>query len=179
MLKIEKNHGVMHHGSGVGSPSDVLSLNYEQRTKGRLRAVTKAGQDVGLFLERGKTLKNGELLEAVDGQIIQIEASSETLVKGSSDNWHLFARCCYHLGNRHVPIQIGECELWIQADHILKDMLAQLGMAVSESRAPFEPEQGAYAGGHSHVQADDHSHSHSHSHTHSHEPDEHSGHHEH
>ena len=125
MLKIEKNHGVILATLDNIAASDSLSLNYEQRTKGRLRATTAKGQDVGIFLERGKTLKNGDLLESEDGQIIRVEASVEKLVKGTSENWHLFSRCCYHLGNRHVAIQIGECELWIQQDHILRDMLAQ------------------------------------------------------
>jgi len=148
MLKIEINHGAEPSNVSDKETDDTLLLSYEQRTKGRLRVTTEKAQDVGIFLERGKTLRHGDLLESDDGQVIRVEAKVENLVKGSSKNWHLFSRCCYHLGNRHVPIQIGECELWIQSDHILKDMLAQLGMHVSECMAPFEPEQGAYAGGH-------------------------------
>jgi urease accessory protein len=148
MLKIEINRGAGPSKVSDEKVDDTLLLSYEQRTKGRLRATTEKGQDVGIFLERGKTLKHGDLLESDDGQVIRVEAKIENLIKGSGKNWHLFSRCCYHLGNRHVAIQIGECELWIQSDHILKDMLAQLGMHVSECMAPFEPEQGAYAGGH-------------------------------
>jgi urease accessory protein len=85
----------------------------------------------------------------------------------------LFARACYHLGNRHVPLQVGHGWLRYQNDYVLDDMLRQLGLDVKHEQAPFEPENGAYGehGGHSHGHShgdDDHSHSHSHDHGHHH-----------
>lgn len=148
MLNIEINHGADHPDAGS---HDRLVMSYEQRTKGRIRLHSEQGREVGLFLERGKVLRDGDVLESSNGLKFTVEAKKEPLLRGQCESWALFSRCCYHLGNRHVPLQIGDRELWIQADHILSDMLEQLGMSVSPCDAPFSPEQGAYAGGHHHA----------------------------
>lgn len=147
MIKVEKNLG---HHSIEREANDELVLSYEQRTKGRLRVASEGGKTFGLFLERGKLLHEGDILEAEDGQLVRVRAQVESLIEGRCGDWLTFSRCCYHLGNRHVPVEIGEKFLRIQSDHILKDMLSQLGMEVSACNAPFVPEQGAYSGGHHH-----------------------------
>ncbi|TNC81274.1 MAG: urease accessory protein UreE [Oleiphilus sp.] len=147
MQKIEVNHG---QTTDRGLSADTLVMRYEQRSKGRIKLRSEQGTEVGLFLERGKVLRDGDVLESTEGLFFRVKAREEPLIRGVCDNWELFARCCYHLGNRHVPVQIGHKELWIQADHILSDMLSQLGMDVSTCEASFSPEQGAYAGGHGH-----------------------------
>ena len=144
MLRLVKNLGAGRVASG--GPSDTLVLSYDQRVKGRLKAKTEGGRDVGLFLERGKVLANLDLLEAESGERIQVLACNEELLEARIDDATAFAKCCYHLGNRHVPIDIQGQRLRMKPDHILSDMLGQLGMNVSTVKAPFNPEQGAYAG---------------------------------
>lgn len=149
MIKIKVNHGASVPSSDA-KIVDQVYLSYEQRTKGRLKVTSIGGEELGLFLERGKVLCDADILESEDGRLWEVKASEESLIVGRCDSWELFSRCCYHLGNRHVPLQIGERELAIQADHILSDMLEQLGMTVEKVLAPFTPEQGAYSGGHHH-----------------------------
>ncbi len=129
---------------------DSVSLTYEQRVKGRLRALSDNGLELGLFLERGKVLRDGDLLQAEDGSVIKVSAAEELLCEGRTDDWLVFARCCYHLGNRHVPLEVGEQVLRFQPDHILAEMISMHGMSVKELKAPFNPEQGAYSGGQGH-----------------------------
>lgn len=132
------------------SVQDRLVMTYEQRKKGRILVQSENGQEYGLFLERGKVLAAGDLLEAEDGAVLEVVAQDEALLEGHSHEWTDFAKCCYHLGNRHVPVEINERTLRIQSDHILKEMLEQLGMDVADLEAPFNPEPGAYSGGHQH-----------------------------
>jgi len=137
---------------------DVVVLDHLQREKGRLKVLTGAGDELRIFLERGKTLRVGEILQSDCGRNFRVEAASEPVLRAATDDWLLFARACYHLGNRHVKMQVGECWLRIAPDHVLGDMLAQLGLAIAEETAPFIPESGAYAGAHAHG----HSHGHHH-----------------
>ena len=137
-------------------PSETLTLPYEKRQKSRLRVSLDNNQEAALMLERGSVLRHGELLRADNGLIIEIRAADEEVAVVLTEDSFLFARACYHLGNRHVPLQIGEGWLRIQRDHVLENMVQSLGLLVSHQLAPFEPESGAYSG-HS-----DHSHSHSH-----------------
>ena len=147
--------------------SATLTLPLDSRIKSRLRATLDDGREAGLFLERGTTLRDGDCLQAEDGTIVQVKAAAETVSEVQCDDPHLLARACYHLGNRHVPLQIEPGLLRYQHDHVLDDMLRGLGLEVTVREAPFEPEPGAYGGsaqGHSH----DHGHTHSHSHDHAH-----------
>lgn len=133
--------------------ADVLVLNHEQRQKGRLKVQTQAGAEVRLFLERGKSLVPGELLQTECGQILQVEAAHEDVMIARSDDWLTFSRACYHLGNRHVKIEVNALELKITPDYVLQAMLEQLGLEVETCRAVFVPESGAYSvgvGGHGH-----------------------------
>ena len=138
------------------TPSASLTLSFEKRQKSRLRVSLDNNQEVALMLERGSILRHGELLRADNGLIIEVRAANEEVAVISTENSFLLARACYHLGNRHVPLQIGEGWLHIQRDHVLEEMVQSLGLSVKHECAPFEPESGAYSG-HS-------SHSHSHPH---------------
>ena len=144
-----------------------LVLTHEQRTRGRLKALSDSGEEVRLFLERGKTLLPGDLLRSECGKIIEIRAAVEEVMLASCDDWLTFSRACYHLGNRHVKIEVGERQLKITPDHVLQQMLQQLGLQVSLVQDAFIPESGAYAKGHSHAghsHHDEHDHSHAHQH---------------
>lgn len=132
----------------------LLVLPYEQRQKSRLRTVTSCGRILGLFLERGRILVDGDLLRAVDGSLIRVVAADEPLSQASSSDPLLLLRVAYHLGNRHVAVEIREGRLRWLHDHVLDDMVRQLGLEVSSVSAPFHPERGAYhssAAPHAHV----------------------------
>lgn len=134
-----------------------LVLPFTERSKSRLRAVLDNGEDAGIFLERGSILRGGDLLLADDGRVIEVHAAPESVSTVHTDNGLMLARACYHLGNRHVALQIGPGWLRYQHDHVLDDMLRGFGLDVRVELAPFEPEGGAYV---SHAHANSHSHSH-------------------
>lgn len=136
-----------------------LTLPFDLRQKSRLRATLDDGREAALVLPRGEVLRSGECLRAEDGTIISIKAAAETVSTVSCADPVLLARACYHLGNRHVPLQIGAGWCRYLHDHVLDDMVRGLGLSVSCEQAPFEPEGGAYAQGHAHSQ---HGHTHSH-----------------
>lgn len=148
--------------------SATVVVDYEKRDRGRLRLTSTDGEEVRLFLERGKPLIVGEYLKATDGKIVRVEGAVEAVAHASCDDWNTFAKACYHLGNRHVKVEVGDCWLRIKPDHVLEDMLHQLGLMVSHEDAVFVPESGAYAGGHHHHHDDHHSHDHDHGHSHDH-----------
>jgi urease accessory protein len=110
----------------------------------------ESGEEGGLFLERGTILRGGDRLRASDGRIVQVVAADETTMQVTADTPTRLMRAAYHLGNRHVPLQIGEGWLRLEQDHVLKEMLVGLGVCVENESAPFEPEAGAYGGGHRH-----------------------------
>jgi urease accessory protein len=148
-----------------GTPTDVLSLPYDERKKSRLRARAESGREVAIVLERGSSLRNGDLLAAESGEVLLVRAAAESVSDVTGADAVLLARAAYHLGNRHVPLQIERGALRYQHDHVLDEMVRALGLVVTPRMAAFEPEGGAYAGGHSHG----HSHSHSHDgHSHGH-----------
>lgn len=135
-----------------GRHDEVLELTWEYRQKSRLRTRLASGEEIGLFLERGSILRHGECLESDDGAVIRVQAAPEALMEARAKDARAFARCAYHLGNRHTPVEIGWDEaggrLRFVADSVLAGMLAGLGAAVIELRAPFDPEPGAYAAAH-------------------------------
>jgi len=148
---------------------DTLVLPYELRTRGRLRATTETGLDVGLFLDRGPVLRDGDLLQARTGEIIRIRAAEEPVVTARVEAGLPLARLCYHLGNRHVTLAIGEDSqggfVRFPPDHVLEELAERLGATLTHHSARFDPEPGAYAqGGHSHGHSHHHSHGHHHVH---------------
>ena len=128
-----------------------LVLPFEQRRKSRLRTTVAGGEEIGLFLERGTVLRNGDYLKADDGRVVRVVAADEDLFEIRCAQPEALMRAAYHLGNRHTAVQVCGDSLRIAADGVLADMLRRLGATVTSIRAPFEPEAGAYgAGSHAH-----------------------------
>jgi len=147
-----------------------LRLPFESRQKSRLKTKLVSGEEVGLMLPRGEILRGGDLVTASDGRVIEVVAEPEKLLHIETDS---LPKVAYHLGNRHVAVQVGQTFLRIAEDHVLEEMLKKMGAKVSRVEAPFEPEAGAYAGGHH--QHDEmghggkiHDHHHDHDHDHKH-----------
>ncbi|MEG1211143.1 MAG: urease accessory protein UreE [Leclercia sp.] len=137
-------------------------LPIDIRVKSRARVELSDGRDAGLMLPRGLLLRGGDLLASDDGhEVVEVIAAAESLSVVHCADPFLLARACYHLGNRHVPLQIMAGELRYHHDHVLDEMLRLFDLQVTFASLPFEPEAGAYA-------SEGHSHSHSHSHAHSH-----------
>lgn len=152
-----------------------LRLPFDSRQKSRLKTKLVSGEEVALMLPRGEILRGGDLVTASDGRVIEVLAEPEKLLHIESD---ALAKIAYHLGNRHVPVQVGKDFLRIAEDHVLEEMVKKLGAKVSHVQAPFEPEAGAYAGGHH--QHDEmghggkiHDHGHDHDHDHHHHDHDH------
>lgn len=135
---------------GPRPATDQLELDFSYRTKSRLRARLASGDEVGLFLPRGSVLRGGQKLQARDGRIVEVVAAPEALLEVRCADCNALTRAAYHLGNRHVAVEVGDGWLRIQADHVLEGMLRGLGAEVVALSAPFEPEAGAYAHGHQH-----------------------------
>ena len=145
----------------------TLELTIDQRIRSRLRVTLSNGAEAGLDLPRGEILRGGEQLTNDDGIVVTVLAASEPLSVVRTDDPLLKSRICYHLGNRHVPLEINDHYVSYQHDHVLDDMVIGLGGEVTCESLPFEPESGAY-GGSSHGHSHGHSHSHSDGHQHSH-----------
>ncbi|UVW35457.1 urease accessory protein UreE [SAR92 clade bacterium H455] len=127
------------------APHDTtLSLPIRERTKSRIKVTLDDGREAGLFLPRGEVLRGGDLVQSDEGLVVKINAAPETVSTVTSDNPHALARASYHLGNRHVPLQIEPEFLRYQHDHVLDDMVIGLGLSVAVEEVPFEPEAGAY-----------------------------------
>ena len=134
-------------------PADAqatLTLPFEQRQKSRLRIRLDNGQDAGLFLPRGTVLRHGDRLRATSGLVVEVRAAPEAVSTARADDALLLARAAYHLGNRHVALHLGPGWLRYPHDHVLDNMARELGLTVNREQAPFEPEAGAYGGGHHH-----------------------------
>jgi urease accessory protein len=155
--------------SSASSPAaEMLVLPFELRQKSRLRARLASGREVGLFLERGIVLRGGDLLLAEDGTVIEVVAALETVSTVREADAARLARAGYHLGNRHVPVEIGSGWLRYGHDHVLDDMVRGMGFNVLVEQAPFEPEAGAYGHSHGHGRWHDHAQSHEYAHSHEH-----------
>jgi urease accessory protein len=164
-----------------------LRLPFEQRQKSRLHAHLESGEEVALMLPRGEILRGGDLVTASDGRIIEVVAEVEKLLHIECENAQALARAAYHLGNRHVPVEVGAGYLRISADHVLEEMLKGLGARISHIESAFEAEAGAYGAGHQHAEqthgariheygSHEHAHDHDHDHDHDHEPCDHPDH---
>ncbi len=129
-----------------------LELPFDARQKTRLRTHLASGEEAALVLPRGDVLRGGDLVVASDGRVVEVVAAAEHVLHVECASATELARCAYHLGNRHVPVEVGEGFLRLAEDHVLEKMLAGLGAKLTHLTAPFEPEAGAYhgnaAGGH-------------------------------
>ena len=131
----------------------TLTLAYDLRQKARLKTKSDKGEEVGLMLPRGLILRGGDCLRTEEGVIAKVIAAPEELSIARTKDKLVLAKACYHLGNRHMPLQIEEECLIYQKDHVLDEMVENLGLVISHEMRAFEPESGAYS-----------SHSHEHSH---------------
>lgn len=167
MIKFENK--IALSDTAFTAPETSLTLGKDQREKSRLKVTLDDGRDGGLFFSKGTTFQHGDLIISVDGEtLVEIKAAVETVSTVKCDDPLLLAKACYHLGNRHIPLQIEATELRYQHDHVLDEMVRGLGLEVTTQQAPFEPESGAYSGGGHHGHGHDHEHKHEHDHEHSH-----------
>ncbi len=147
---------IEHRAPADAVPTERLLLPFELRCKSRLRTQLASGEEAGLFLERGAVLRAGDKLLGKDGRVVEVAAAPEAVLEARSDDPLLLVRAAYHLGNRHVPVQVefGKSGglLRFGRDHVLGEMLRGLGLDIVEAEAAFEPESGAYGGhgGHAH-----------------------------
>lgn len=142
----------LHHADRVDA---TLTLPFELRQRSRLKASLDNGQPIGLFLRRGNILRHGDLLRAENGLVVRVEAAPEDVSTARADNPWLLAKASYHLGNRHIALEVGHGWVRFLHDHVLDSLVRDLGLSVTREQAPFEPEAGAYdhatAHGHTHV----------------------------
>jgi urease accessory protein len=136
-----------------------LLLPFDLRSRSRFRARLVSGEEVGVQLTRGQILRGGDKLLVEDGRVVEVRAAPESVSTLRTTDARLLARAAYHLGNRHVALQVGDGWLRYGHDHVLDDMVRGLGVEVAVEQAPFEPEAGAYHGGHEHTP---HEHDHEH-----------------
>jgi len=129
---------------------DILTLPFATRQKSRFKAQLDSGKEVGIFLERGKILRDGDLLQTANGLIIRLASAEEKLSCVSCASPLLLAKLCYHLGNRHVSLQVEVDHIYYLQDSVLDDMVIGLGAHVTHVLRSFEPEEGAYSAAHRH-----------------------------
>ncbi len=152
-----------------------VELDWDKRQKSRFDATDSQGRTLGVFLPRGTVVRGGDALLAEDGSLVIVDAAPQPVlvVRHCSEHGSPFdlLRAAYHLGNRHVQLELKPDHLKFEPDHVLADMLRGMHLIVSEARAAFEPEAGAYAasGGHEHGHGG-HDHGHAHDHAHEHKP---------
>lgn len=131
-----------------------LILPFERRQKSRLRVTLESGEEAGLFMARGTVLRGGDRLKTADGRSVLVVAANEPVMLVTADTPIQLMRAAYHLGNRHIPLEVGDGWLKLLQDHVLQEMLTRIGVNVAYQDAPFEPEGGAYGGGHRHQHDD-------------------------
>ncbi|PIW08866.1 MAG: urease accessory protein UreE [Comamonadaceae bacterium CG17_big_fil_post_rev_8_21_14_2_50_60_13] len=178
MLQVSK---LIPQGAGLAAAllkhANTVELDWDVRQKSRFDASDSAGRQLGIFLPRGSVARGGDVLVAHDGSLIKVWAAPQAVLKITACPEHGtpfdLIRAAYHLGNRHVPIELQPDHLKIEPDHVLMEMLRAMHLIVSEVTEPFEPENGAYAtsghgGGHHHGQPHKHDHDHDHDHGHGH-----------
>jgi urease accessory protein len=167
MLQISK---LMPQGAGLApvliKRASTVELDWDVRQKSRFEATDSAGRTLGVFLPRGTAVRGGDVLVAEDGSLVRVVAAPQAVLKITPCANHGspfdLIRAAYHLGNRHVPIELQPDHLKIEPDHVLAEMLRAMHLIVNAVDEAFEPENGAYghhAAGHSHGE---HGHDHAH-----------------
>ena len=187
MLTVNK---LIPQGQGLAAAllkrASTVELDWDVRQKSRFDATDSAGRSLGVFLPRGTVVRGGDVLVAEDGSLVRVTAAPQQVLRITHCQAHGtpydLIRAAYHLGNRHVPIELKPDHLQIEPDHVLADMLRAMHLIVQPVEQAFEPESGAYAtGGHGHGHGHGHSHGAAHhDHDHAHDPahgdDPHTGH---
>ncbi len=148
----------------------TVELDWDVRQKSRFDAVDSQGRTLGVVLPRGSVVRGGDVLVAEDGSLLRVVAAAQPVLRVTACAEHGspfdLLRAAYHLGNRHVPLELQPQALQFEPDHVLADMLRAMHLIVTELQAPFEPEGGAYAAGGPAPHAHDHDHDHDHEHQH-------------
>ena len=152
--------------------SATLALDWDTRQKSRFEAEDSQGRRIGVFLSRGAIVRGGDVLVAEDGSLIAVQALAQPLLvvtaaATSRDPGLDLLRAAYHLGNRHVPLEVRSDRLVLETDHVLAALLVRMGLDVATTTGPFEPEAGAYdaaASAHAHSTGSAHDHEHGHDH---------------
>ena len=171
MLQVSK---LLPQGQGLAAAllkrAATVELDWDVRQKSRFECTDSQARQLGVFLPRGTLVRGGDVLVAEDGSMVRVIAAPQPVlvirhVAGRGTVFDLI-RAAYHLGNRHVPIELKPDHLKIEPDHVLADMLRSMHLVVLETQAPFEPEGGAYgaqaAHGHHGHDHGDHGHGHEH-----------------
>lgn len=174
MLNVTK---LMPQGRGLAAAllkrAATVELDWDVRQKSRFDATDSQGRALGVFLPRGQVVRGGDVLVAEDGSLIVVQAAAQPVLEVRACAEHGtpldLLRAAYHLGNRHVTLEVQPDHLKLEPDHVLADMLRQRHLIVTETRGAFEPEGGAYAATGAHGHGHDHGHSHDHAHDHAHE----------
>lgn len=130
------------------TPQLSLTLPFALRQKSRLRTTLDSGEEVGLFLPRGIILRQGDLLRTTDGLVVAVKAALEPVSTATADDPLRLLKAAYHLGNRHVSLQISSGWLRYLRDPVLDHLVETLGLVVLHEMVPFEPDAGAYSHGH-------------------------------
>ncbi|WP_416761302.1 urease accessory protein UreE [Roseateles sp. So40a] len=174
MIQVSK---LLAQGAGLApvllKRAATVTLDWDTRQKSRFQATDSQGRELGVFLPRGTAARGGDVLVAEDGSLVRVVAAPQPLLRITACTAHGspfdLVRAAYHLGNRHVPIELKPDHLKIEPDHVLADMLRAMHLIVNTVEEGFEPEGGAYgAGGHAHGHGHGHDHGHGHGHSHDH-----------
>ena len=164
---------LIRHGQGLApvllKRATSITLDWDVRQKSRFESTDSAGRQVGVFLQRGQVVRGGDVLVGEDGSLLKVLAAPQAVLRITHCTAHGtpfdLTRAAYHLGNRHVPIELQADHLKIEPDHVLAEMLRSMHLIVNEVSESFEPENGAYGehgGGHHHGHDHDHAHDHGH-----------------
>jgi urease accessory protein len=186
MLQVSK---IIAQGQGLApvllKRAATVELDWDVRQKSRFDTTDSLGRHLGVFLPRGTLVRGGDVLVAEDGSMVKVLAAPQAVLRITACTTHGspfdLTRAAYHLGNRHVPIELKPDHLKIEPDHVLADLLRAMHLIVNQVEEAFEPEGGAYSAAthaHSHaatsapaphVHGPDCQHDHGHDHGHSHE----------
>lgn len=169
---------IMPRGRGLApvllKRAATVELDWDIRQKSRFDATDSSGRQVGVFLPRGTAVRGGDVLVLEDGSLLRVVAAKQPVLRITHCTTHGtpfdLTRAAYHLGNRHVPIELQSDHLKIEPDHVLADMLRAMHLIVVAVDEPFEPEGGAYGGHAGHGHGHGHSHDHDHDHGHAQRP---------
>ncbi len=151
----------------------TIELNWDTRQKSRFETTDSAGRALGVFLARGQVVRGGDVLVTEDGSLVRVLAAAQPVLRVAACAEHGtpmdLMRAAYHLGNRHVQLEMHADHLQLEPDPVLADLLLAMHLTVGKGDAPFEPEAGAYAAeGHAHADHAGHDHGHGHDHAHEH-----------
>jgi len=171
---------LMPQGAGLApvllKRASSIELDWDTRQKSRFETTDSNGRSIGVFLARGTVVRGGDVLVAEDGSLVRVIAAPQPVLRITHCSVHGtpfdLVRAAYHLGNRHVPIELKPDHFQIEPDHVLADLLDAMHLIVHAENAAFEPESGAYAAqghGHAHARGDGHKHGHD-DHDHDHAP---------